>query len=236
MSSKLRYACTMKHEIKKQYNNFSNTYSDNINYDEASNSLFYDQIDFNLKDKKVLDIGCGDGSDLKKISEKGAIIYGVEPSEEFVKHAKQLNPSAIIKEGVGENIPFSDALFDVVVSKWALQTCTNLNKALDEAARVLKPDGTLVLLSKHPMQQYFGKMREYGNDTNYFEQKVSTLHIFNGKITLKEPTHTLNEYFNPGFLSKFELIDFKESFDFPASEQFHGGVYPTFFIIKARRK
>lgn len=226
----------MKHEIKKQYNDFSNTYSENINYDEASNTLFYNQLPVDLVDKKVLDVGCGDGSDLKKISEKGAIIYGVEPSEEFVKYAKQTNPSAIIKEGVAENIPFSDAMFDVVVSKWALQTCSELENALNEIARVLKPGGIFILLSKHPMQQYFGKMREYGNDANYFEQKVSTLHIFNGKITLKEPTHTLNEYLNSIFLSNFELSSFEESFDFPASEQFNGGTYPTFFIIKARRK
>jgi ubiquinone/menaquinone biosynthesis C-methylase UbiE len=236
MSSVLRYAVGMKHEIKKQYNDFSNTYSENINYDEPSNSLFYKQFGFELKDKKVLDVGCGDGSDLKKMSEKGAVIYGVEPSEEFVKYAKQLNPSAIIKEGVAENIPFSDGMFDVVVSKWALQTCSDLQKALDEIGRVLKPGGIFVLLSKHPMQQYFGKMREHGNMADYFEQKVSTLHIFNGKITLKEPTHTLNEYLNNSFLSKFELVDFKESFDFPASERFHDGTYPTFFIIKACKK
>lgn len=226
----------MKHEIKKQYNDFSNTYSENINYDESSNSLFYEQIDFDLADKKILDIGCGDGSDLKKISEQGAVVYGVEPSEEFVKSAKQLNPTGIIKVSVAEEIPFSNEMFDIVVSKWALQTCTDLEKALSEAARVLKPGGMLVLLSKHPMQQYFGKMREYGNSSNYFEQKVSTLHIFNGKIALKEPTHTMNEYFNSNFLSKFEIINFKESFDFPASEQFHGGVYPTYFVIKARKK
>lgn len=222
--------------IKKQYNEFSNTYSNNINYDESSNNLFYNQFDFNIENKKVLDVGCGDGSDLFKISQKGAVVYGVEPSEEFVKKAKELNSSGIIKEGVAENIPYSDAMFDVVVSKWALQTCSDLGRALGEIARVLKPDGTFILLSKHPMQQYFGKMREYGGDVNYFEQKVSTLHIFNGKITLKEPTHTFNEYFNATFLSNFEIISFEEAFDFPASEQFHEGTYPTFFIIKARRK
>lgn len=226
----------MNNEIKKQYNNFSDTYSDNINYDEMSNELFYQQFDFELQDKKVLDIGCGDGSDLKKISEKGAVVYGVEPSEEFVKSAKELNPNGIIKEGVAENIPFSDGMFDVVISKWALQTCTDLEKALSEVGRVLKKDGIFILLSKHPMQQYFGKMREYGNESNYFESKVSTLHIFNGKITLKEPTHTFNEYFNVEFFNNFELIDFKESFDFPASEQFNNGIYPTFFIIKAKKK
>jgi ubiquinone/menaquinone biosynthesis C-methylase UbiE len=226
----------MNTKIIDQYNDFSNIYSDNINYDEQSNNLFYQTIDFSLTDKKILDIGCGDGTDLSNFKKQGAIVYGVDPSKEFVYSAKKNNPTGIIKQGVAEKIPFDNSIFDIVVSKWALQTSDNVPESLSEMGRVLKKDGILVILSKHPMQQYFGKIREYGNKSNYFEKKISTLHIFNNKITLKEPTHTFNEYLNKDFFSKFELIDFKESFDFPASEQFNNGIYPTYFIIKARKK
>jgi malonyl-CoA O-methyltransferase len=226
----------MNTNIQKQYDNFSDTYSTNIDYDKQSNDLFYQQFDIDLTHKKLLDIGCGDGTDLLTFTNLGAVPYGLEPSSEFVKDAKKKNPQAIIKEGIAESIPFSDDMFDVVVSKWALQTCTDLEKVFSEVSRILKPGGTFILLSKHPMQQYFGKIREHGNDSNYFESKISTLHIFNGKITLKEPTHTFNEYLNKEFFKNFEIINFKEDFDFPASEQFHNGIYPTYFIIKARKK
>lgn len=235
MSSIFSYNSDMNTKIKKQYNNFSNIYSENIDYDDMSKNNFFKELP-ELMNKKVLDIGCGDGTVLKEINKKGAIIYGVEPSEEFINKAKELNPTGIIKEGIAENIPFSDEMFDVVISTWALQTCFDLPKALSECARVLKKDGVFVLLTKHPMQQYFGKVREYGESVNYFESKVSTLHIFNGKITLKEPTHTFNEYFNRDFLNNFEILSFLEDKDFPASEQFHNGNYPTYFIIKARKK
>lgn len=237
MSNILIYtACIMNTNIQNQYDNFSKTYSDNIDYDKQSNDQYYAQIDFNLTDKKLLDVGCGDGSDLKKLSTMGAVIYGVEPSSEFVTTAKQNNQNAIIKQAVAEDIPFSDEMFDIVVSKWTLQTCEDVPRALSEIHRVLKPGGYLLFLSKHPTIQYFEKIRDYGKDSNYYEQKIVTSRIYENKITLKEPTHTMQEYLNPEFLSKFDLEYYHEDFDFPASEQFHGGVYPTYFIIKARKR
>ncbi len=226
----------MKQNIKKQYDDFSVIYSNNTSYDDVSNSLFYEHLDFDLKNKKVLDVGCGDGGDLKKFSEQGAVVYGVEPSNEFIKHAKELNPDGIIKEGVAENIPFSDEMFDVVVSKWAFQTCVDIPKALNEVARVLKPGGNFLLLSKHPWMQWMEKVRDYGHGADYYKQQIVTSNIYGGQIVLKEPSHTIGEYFNKEFLDNFEILDYQEGTDFPASEQINGDIYPTFFIIKVRKK
>ncbi len=119
MSILLRYnrGIMINKKIQNQYNDFSNVYSDNINYDEKSNELFYKTINFSLVDKKLLDVGCGDGIDLANFEKQGAIVYGVEPSQEFIDSAKKNNPTGIIKQGVAENIPFEDEMFDVIVSK-----------------------------------------------------------------------------------------------------------------------
>ncbi len=226
----------MNIKIIDQYNDFSNIYSDNINYDEQSNNLFYQNIDFSLTDKKILDIGCGDGTDLSNFKKQGAIIYGVDPSKEFIDSAKKNNPTGIIKQGVAEKIPFNNDMFDVVVSKWALQTSDNVPESLSEMGRVLKKDGMLVILSKHPWMQWMEKNRDFGNNSNYYEQKIVNSNIYGGKIILKEPTHTIGEYFNIDFLNEFELISYQEGTDFPASEQIDNKNYPTYFIIKARKK
>jgi ubiquinone/menaquinone biosynthesis C-methylase UbiE len=226
----------MKTNIQKQYNDFSNIYSENIDYDKVSNEKWYSQIDFDITNKKLLDVGCGDGKDLKILSSKGAVIYGVEPSNEFVNTAKENNPDAIIKEGIAENIPFSENMFDIVVSKWTLQTCTDVPKALNEINRVLKPGGYFILLSKHPYMQFLEKLRNYGNGSNYYEQKIVTSNIYEGKIKLKEPSHTMQEYLNSEFLNNFDISYYYEGFDFPASEQFDNNIYPTYFIIKARKR
>lgn len=226
----------MKKDIKKQYNNFHDIYTENFTDDEISNRIFHKMIDFNLQDKKLLDVGCGDGVDLALLGSQGAKVFGIDPSIEFLKKAQENNPTGVFKEGVAENIPAEDASFDVVVSKWALQTSLDVPRALSESARVLKKKGILIFLSKHPIIQFLQKIRDYGHGADYYEQKIVTSNIYSGKITLKEPSHTIGEYLNADFFKNFEIIDYQEGTDFPASEQINGDIYPTFFIIKARRK
>lgn len=223
--------------VKKQYNDFHQTYSQKLDVqNEVSNTLYYKSLDFELNGKTVLDIGCGDGTDLKQLSSKGAIVYGIDPSEEFIKKAQINNPPGTFVNGVGESLPFEDNAFDIVVSKWAIQTSTNVPGILSEAARVLKPGGKLLYLTKHPWMQWLEKVRDYGHGVDYYEQKIVTSNIYDGAIQLKEPSHTLGEYLNKDFFDQFELIDYQEATEFPASEQINGDVYPTFFIIKARKK
>jgi ubiquinone/menaquinone biosynthesis C-methylase UbiE len=223
--------------IAKQYNDFHEVYSEQLSeQNELSNQMFHNALDFNVKDKKILDIGCGDGSALKLLSDKGALTYGVDPSEEFIKAAQAIDPSGSYTTGIGETLPFQDGTFDIVTSKWALQTSAHVPKILSEAARVLKPGGILVILTKHPLMQWREKIRDYGHGADYYEQKIVTSNIYGGSIVLKEPSHTFSEYFSKEFFTKFEMIDYQEATEFPASEQFDNDIYPTFFIMKARRK
>ncbi len=226
----------MKKNIATQYNSFHIVYSENIYHDDKSNAAFYNQIDFDLEGKKLLDIGCGDGTDLVYFAQHKVVTYGLDPSAEFIAQAKMQNPNSTFVEATGEAIPFDDNSFDIVTSKWALQSSPDVKQILLEAARVLKPGGMLLFLSKHPWLQQLEKVRDYGTDANYYEQKIVTSNIFSGKIVLKEPSHTIGDYFNKDFYSNFEVIDYEEGTDFPASEQLNSGVYPTFFIVKAKKK
>ena len=227
-----------KQSIKKQYDQFHNSYSKQMaQANEVANALFYKHLfSFNLKREKILDVGCGDGIDLKKISKKDVFVYGIDPSEKFIKMAQKNNPSGSFRVGVGESLPYADALFDYVISKYALQTSPNVQKVFKEIARVIKPGGIIFMVIKHPFHQYLEKVRDYGAGVNYYEQKIVTSNIFGGTIVLKEPSHTMTDYFNESFFKNFELLDYQEASDFPASEQIGGGIYPTFFVIKAKKK
>lgn len=222
--------------IETQYNDFSTVYTANVGYDAKSIAAFYGQVNFALKGKKLLDIGCGGGGDLAIFAAKGAIVHGIDPSAAFIAEAHGVAPGAHLSVGVGEELPFEDESFDIVVSKWALQTSPDVSRILREASRVLRPGGILLFLTKHPWMQWMEKVREYGHGADYYEQMIVTSNIFDGKIVLKEPSHTIGDYFNKEFYSNFEVLDYVEDTDFPASEQIGGDVYPTFFVVKARRK
>lgn len=227
----------MKDNIAVQYNNFYDLYSTQVaEQDKSSNALFFGALDFDLSNKMILDIGCGDGTVLNLFAQKGANTFGVDPSIKFLEKAKSINPKGTFMQGVGEALPFSDNQFDVIVSKWAMQTCTNVPKVLQESARVLKPGGIFVFLTKHPMQQWLEKIRDYGKGANYYTQQIVTSNIYEGTIQLQEPSHTLGEYLNKDFFRDFEVIEFIEESDFPASEQFDKNIYPSFLLIKAVKK
>lgn len=59
--------------------------------------------------------------------------------------------------------------------------------------------------------------------------------FFDGQVTAKEPSHTLNEYLSPTFFNYFILEAYEEGFD-SGAEKVDGSIYPSYFIIKASRK
>lgn len=221
--------------MDKQYNEFNNDYSENRDvHDYICDQDFYQMLNIKISEKKVLDIGCGNGDDVEILNNKGAVATGIEPSIEFVNGglAKGLD----IHQGVGESLPFDDKMFDIVMSKYAIQTSTKAKECMLEAARVLKKGGILHVLIKHPFRQFVEKKKYSDKPINYFKQEITESVIYDGLITLQEPTHSMEDYLNADFFNLFELIDYRENFDFPASEQIDGDIYPTYFVLTARKK
>lgn len=222
--------------LSKQYDEFANKFSDIHNIGENSNhdnrKNFYDQLDFVKPGVKLLDLACGDGLDLVYYKKLGAEIYGLDASEELIKIAKERLPKEDLRVGLFEQIPFDDEYFDIVLSKYAIQTSADINPILKEIYRVLKPGGIVMYLVTHPFRQYFEKK---DIKADYFDQKVVDCNILNNSIMVKEPSHTLNEYLNPEFLSKFDIIFYQEYWD-AAAEQIDGKKYPGFFILKAKKR
>jgi ubiquinone/menaquinone biosynthesis C-methylase UbiE len=187
----------------------------------------------------LLDVGCGNGNDLAIFCEMGAKAHGIDSSQESVTIARKKCPKATIVVGSGDKLPYPNATFGVVASKYAAQAMLNVPELLQEVARVLKPGGYFILLTKHPLRQFLEKIdtyRDTGTPINYFEQQIVTSSIFEGKIQLREPSHTLLEYLSLAVLQKFDLVDFVEDCDAPASDQLFGLKYATFFVAKFRRR
>src|SRR5262249_49183699 len=85
-----------------------------------------------------LDVGCKDGH-LARYLPEGAAFAGIEP--EPTKKAGD-----DIVRGVGEELPFADASFDAVLYLASFDYLVEPARAVDEAARVLKKGGRLVML------------------------------------------------------------------------------------------
>lgn len=223
-------------DLNKQYNNFAKDFSKFIHSEDINNylsrDLFYSYIDFVNPGTKLIDLACGDGSDLAYYKKLGADIYGLDASEEMIALAKEKLPDANIQVGLFEKIPFADNYFDAVVSKYALMTSADLKPVFTEILRVLKPGGVMVYLVTHPFRQYFEKKSP---QADYFKQEIVDSNILNMTITVREPSHTMSEYLNDFLFKNFNILAYDEQFD-DAAEAIDGKKYPGFFILKAQKK
>ncbi|HND49681.1 MAG TPA: class I SAM-dependent methyltransferase, partial [Anaerolineales bacterium] len=93
-------------------------------------------------DARVLDVGCGVGNFLTKFKEHGWECYGVEPSKYAREQCK--NKGIVAYEDFSK---FKDNSFDVVIFRGTLQHISCPIQTLDEATRVLKVGGELVILA-----------------------------------------------------------------------------------------
>lgn len=100
--------------------------------------------------KTVLDVGCGIGhwgQILSTILPEDAFIVGIEREEEWVQRAQERvkdNPRFEYWQGTVQSMPFPDQSFDMVTCQTLLIHVPDVDEALKEMYRVLKPGGLLL--------------------------------------------------------------------------------------------
>lgn len=102
---------------------------------------------------KLLEIGCGMGSDLLQFARGGAICHAVDltpRSIEITRHRFSLyGYEGKFAISDGERLPFADNTFDVVYSNGVLHHTPDTAGAIREVHRVLRPGGTAKIMLYH---------------------------------------------------------------------------------------
>ncbi len=103
-----------------------------------------------LKNKNVLEVGCGKGSRSVQIAKRVKSLVAIEPSREHIKEAKQANQLANIVYQVGkaEKLPYEQKIFDITIFTLSLHhvSAPKISVAIREAIRVTKKGGYIVFL------------------------------------------------------------------------------------------
>jgi SAM-dependent methyltransferase len=96
---------------------------------------------------QYLDAGCGAGMAAGVALQLGAKVSGMDASEALLTIARQRVPSADLRQGELEQLPFTDGTFDVVTGFNSFQYAARPVAALKEAGRVAKPKATIVIMT-----------------------------------------------------------------------------------------
>lgn len=99
---------------------------------------------------RVLDLGAGTGAMFPYFAEAASSgysfdVFAIEPDPHMRKQAQnraeRLDLDIDIRAGVAESLPYSDDSFDVVIASMVFCTIPDVETAIDEVVRVLKPGG-----------------------------------------------------------------------------------------------
>lgn len=199
----------------------------------------------NLKDKAVLDLGCGSGRYTKELVRLGAKVSGIDKSKNLIEIAKIELPSAEFQVGTVEKLPYLDSIFDYVFSGLVIDYFPDLKEAFTEVSRVLKGNGSFIFSGHVPYSFLTTKVKGtspqqflLGNyfDEGKFEREWASLnlkqnqyhHTFQSLVeALVQNNLYITEYHDmkPDEVAKTSgLSDYDEAF-----------IKPKFYLIKAKK-
>lgn len=140
---------------KDKSKNYSEIIDSRYSSEPYIKKFAYGDNNQDLKNKKVLEIGVGAGSDFIGFLKRGAICYGVDATQAAIKETKKNISLALeaneynlefLEQVNAEKLPFDDNTFDIVYSHGVLHCAENTLGCISEAIRVLKPGGKLKLM------------------------------------------------------------------------------------------
>jgi ubiquinone/menaquinone biosynthesis C-methylase UbiE len=102
---------------------------------------------------RVLDVCCGTGSHLGRYQLHQCALFGLDASPDMLAVAQaRLGTGAHLDRGDATCLPYANSAFDLVSCQLALHSISAEDRAavLEEARRVLKPDGRILLIDFHP--------------------------------------------------------------------------------------
>lgn len=177
-----------------------------------------------VRDRRILDLGCGEGGYSRELTKRGAQLVSVDCSQKAIEYAAALAE----REGlcIGHHVRNSSDLFDIasdqfdiVLCSMMLMDCEDLEGTLSEAYRVLKPGGRLFASVLHPCfdgnhdtgigRQGTGIDRQVVV-MNYFEPKTWEAPLWRGTIPVIWRHRTLEEYVKAFVRAGFAIVDLNE--------------------------
>jgi ubiquinone biosynthesis O-methyltransferase len=163
-----------------------------------------------LKNKKMLEIGCGMGGLSVILAKKGCDITALDFNLDYLEitklRASRYNLNLNLINSTAENLPFNDKSFDIILCYDVLEHTKDPYKVIKEISRVLKPEGQvyITIINKYGIKDvhyklylvnwmpkriadFYIKLRNRKKDNKILKdsQKLSEMHYFSFRRFLR---------------------------------------------------
>lgn len=199
-----------------------------------------------LSDKRVLEIGCGNGRSLKYAADAGATdLWGLDLSAGQIKHARDFLTAheihaTLICSPMENECGLPTDYFDIVYSVYGIGWTTNLDKTLKQAYSYLKKGGIFVFGWSHPIHKCVSV--ENGRlifSNSYFNEEWYRADLGGSKIMLANRMIStyLNALADNGFIIEKLVEETDQEKALTADDDFSRKalMLPTVFIVKSRK-
>lgn len=171
---------------------------------------------------EVLDIGCGTGSHLKLYQDEACHIHGIDTSEAMLDIARRkLGEHADLAWCDATATPFVNDTFDLVTCSTVLHEMSPQTRSdvLNEARRILKPDGRLLVIDFHtgPLKKFKGM---------YTKIVITISELLAGREHYRNYRHFMRHGGIPGLMAA-------NAFDIEAQKIVSGGNMGVFLLRAA---
>jgi ubiquinone/menaquinone biosynthesis C-methylase UbiE len=241
----VRVQTNNKQKIKEAYNrnakNWSQKYSlKNYTHTHIEKPAVLELMG-NIKAKKILCIGCGDGEEANLFSQRGARVVAFDISEELIKIAKSKYPDIEFHVGDAENFSIKEE-FDLAYAGFVAHYLPSFKGFLSNTSKLLKREGELIFSIVHPIKRALGveefndrkykvlgssklkdgsDQRVYGDYLNSRETKIK----FGDDFESVNYHRTIGEQIREILDSDFELVDFVEPRPIEGAKEEYPGKY-----------
>lgn len=101
----------------------------------------------------IVDVGCGDGQIARALAAQGSNVLGIDPTPLHIRIARERGGGPVYELGSATAIPVPDESQDAVVACLVFEHIDEVDAAIAEVARVLKPGGRFSFFLNHPLLQ-----------------------------------------------------------------------------------